>query len=282
MATFTNQATLSYNGNIVNSNIVTGNIVEVISVTKTAVDSNYTPGNDITYVLSINNTGTQPLGGITVTDNLGEYTFGGGSVVPLTYVEGSVLYYRNGVLQTAPDVTSTQPLVFANITVPADGNVTLVYDAVANGFAPPAAGGTVTNTVTVSGGGVTTPVSDSETVLVTSAPVLNIIKSLSPDTVSENEELTYTFTIQNTGNIPAAATDNVTVTDVFNPILTDITVTLNGTPLAETSYTYDETTGVFSVSPGIITVPAATYTQSADGSFVVTPGVSVLTVTGTV
>lgn len=282
MATFTNQATLSYNGNTVNSNSVTGNILEVISVTKTAVDSGYTPGDDITYVVSVTNSGTQPVAGITVTDNLGEYLFGTDTVVPLTYVEGSVLYYSNGVLQTAPDAVSTQPLTFANITVPANGNVTLVYDAVANGFAPPAADGTVTNTVTVSGGTITASVSDTETVPVDAAPVLNIIKSLSPDTVAENEELTYTFTIQNIGNTPAVATDNVTVTDVFNPILTDIVVTLNGTVIPETNYTYDEATGAFSSSPGVITVPAATYTQNTDGSFVVTPGVSIITVTGTV
>lgn len=34
MATFTNQAQLSYNGIITNSNIATGQIIEVLSVTK--------------------------------------------------------------------------------------------------------------------------------------------------------------------------------------------------------------------------------------------------------
>ena len=40
MATFTNQATLRYNGNIVNSNITTGELLEVLSATKTAVLDN--------------------------------------------------------------------------------------------------------------------------------------------------------------------------------------------------------------------------------------------------
>ena len=33
MATFTNQATLRYNGNVVNSNITTGELLEVLSAT---------------------------------------------------------------------------------------------------------------------------------------------------------------------------------------------------------------------------------------------------------
>jgi len=41
VAIFTNQATLSYNGTTVNSNIVTGNIVEVLSASKTAVGGTY-------------------------------------------------------------------------------------------------------------------------------------------------------------------------------------------------------------------------------------------------
>ena len=40
MARFTNQAQLSYNGAVVNSNIAVGEIVEVLSVSKTAVTEN--------------------------------------------------------------------------------------------------------------------------------------------------------------------------------------------------------------------------------------------------
>ena len=41
MATFTNQATLSYNGGSTNSNIITGEIIEVLTVSKTAVVVTY-------------------------------------------------------------------------------------------------------------------------------------------------------------------------------------------------------------------------------------------------
>ena len=102
--------------------------------------------------------------------------------------------------------------------------------------------------------------------------------------MTENSRLTYTFTIQNTGNTAADAAAAVVITDTFDPRLTDLAVSLNGTALtAPTQYTYDAATGVFSTVAGAITVPAATYTQdAATGAYTITPGTAVLTVTGTV
>ena len=95
--------------------------------------------------------------------------------------------------------------------------------------------------------------------------------------------MTYTFRIENTGNTPAAATDNVVLTDTFDPVLNPITVTYEGAAWTEgVNYTYNTATGAFATLPGQITVPAATYTQNPDGSYTVTPGSAVLTVTGTV
>lgn len=283
MALFTNQATLSYNNTVTTSNVTTGELLEVLSITKTAASDTYALQDTVTYVVSITNTGTAPFTGLTVTDNLGGYTFDAGTVYPLTYVDGSVLYYINGALQAAPTVVPGAPLVFSGISVPAGGNALLVYEATANQYAPPTAGSNITNEATVSGGGLATPVSDTATVSAESEPQLTISKSLSPLTVSENGQLTYTFVIQNTGNTAAVATDNAAITDTFNPALSGITVTFNGAVWTEgTDYTYDETTGLFATVPGQITVPAATYTQNSSGVWVVTPGTSTLTVTGTV
>ena len=58
MAQFTNQATLRYNGTITNSNVVTGEIREVISVTKTTLLDTYSRNGTITYLVSILNAGT--------------------------------------------------------------------------------------------------------------------------------------------------------------------------------------------------------------------------------
>ena len=284
MAIFSNQATLTYSGGTTSSNIVTGEIVDTLAVTKTAVGDTYRPGDTVTYVISLVNSGTTALTGITLTDDLGTYPFGTGTVTPLTYEDGSILYYVNGTLQGAPTVNAGPPLSIVGISVPAGGNATVVYSTTLNEFAPIGEGGTVTNTVTASGAGLSEPVVAEETVAAVEEAVLSITKSLSPTTVPENGVITYSFLISNTGNAPATATDNVTVTDTFNPILSDITVTLEGVTLTEgTDYTYDEATGVFTTVPSRITVPAATIAQDpATGAYTTLPGTALLTVSGTV
>ena len=112
MAQFTNQAQLSYNDSVVNSNVAVGEILAVLSATKTAVMNDYTRNDDITYVISILNSGSTPVSGITVTDDLGSYPFGDDTLYPLSYVDGSVHLYINGILQTPPTVTAGQSLVF--------------------------------------------------------------------------------------------------------------------------------------------------------------------------
>lgn len=283
MATFTNIATLSYNGNTTNSNIVTGEITDVLSITKTPVLDNYTNGDNITYVISIVNSGTIPYRAVLVNDNLGEYTYNTQVVYPLEYIDGSIKYYINGVLQPQPVVSSTQPLVIESIDVMPGGNTTIVYDTVVNQFAPLAPDASITNTVDVENADGTILASTSSTIYTLSEPILAISKAISPSVVTESGRLTYTFTIQNTGNVPAVATDNVVLTDTFNPVLSQLSVMLNSTVLTEGSdYNYNQVTGLFSTNSGVITVPAATYIQNPDGSFSVVPGVTTLTVTGTV
>lgn len=284
MAAFYNKATLSYNNGSTDSNIVTGELIEVLSATKTALESEYDPNGTVTYLVNIVNSGSTPYTGLTVTDDLGAYDFNAAtSVTPLTYTDGSVRYFSNGTLQAAPAVTAGTPLTFTGISVPANGNALLIYKAAVNEYAPLGTGSQITNTATVSGGGLANPITAEATVPQSNAMELSIGKSMSPETVVENGELTYTFVIQNSGNAAADAAENVTVTDTFDPVLRNLTVTLNGTPLAEnTGYTYDEDTGVFRTVAGQITVPAATYTTNpTTGARSVVPGVAVLRVTGT-
>ena len=278
MAIFTNQATLVYNGGSANSNIAVGEILEVLSADKTAVSGTYQVGELVTYVITIRNTGSAAFTNLTVTDDLG-----GGANAPLTYQDGTVLYFVNGVLQAAPAVTPGAPLVFSGITVPAGGDAVIVYQAQVNAFAPPLSGGTITNTVTITGGGLTAPVTATETVTVAVGPAISITKTITPAQVADNGRVTYTFLIQNSGNEALVATDDAVITDTFDPILTDLVVTLNGAPLAlGTGYTYDETTGQFATVPGVITVPAATFTQDPTGAYTAAPGLTTLIVTGTI
>ena len=281
MAQFTNQAQLTYRDVVTNSNVAVGETLEVLSISKTALVDTYTQGDSVTYIISLINSSGTDLNGITITDNLGAYEFGGGTLVPLTYVDGSLRYYTNGVLQPELTTDTTDGLTISGVTIPANGNAILVYETNVNGFAPLVADSTITNTAVASGSGIA-PISASETITAVSTPRLTITKSISPVPVAENGIVTYTFLIQNTGNVPVVATDNSFVTDLFNPILSDLSVSFNGQGWTEgTEYNYNEVTGLFETVPSNITVPSATYTQDpTTGVWSVTPGASTLVVSG--
>ena len=282
MATITNQAALSYNGVTTLSNIAVGELVEVLTATKTAADTTYTAGGVKTFVISLVNSSAAALTGLTVTDTLGSYTFSGNTLYPLTYVSGSLLYYVNGALQATPTVTATAPLTVTGVTVPAGGSAMLIYTARVNEYAPLGVEDSITNTVTITGGGLTSSVTATETINASTAPQLAISKSISPTMVAENGTLTYTLTLQNRGNTAADAGDELVITDTFDPILKNLTVRFNGALWTRgVHYTYDETTGTFATVVGALTVPAATFTQdAATGVFTVDPGTSELTITG--
>lgn len=281
MAVFTNFATLSYSGGRTESNTVTGELVEVLTASKNALGETYSARDDVSYVVSLVNSGTVPLDGLVVTDDLGAYTLDTQTLYPLEYVGGSVRYYQNGVLQTAPTVTATGQLVISEISVPAEGNTIIIYKTRLTDYAPLGTEASITNTATISGN--VTPITASATINMNARAELGISKSVCPTSVTENGRLTYTFVIQNSGSVEANAADSIVLSDLFDPVLTDISAVLNGNALTSpTDYTYDETTGQFTSVAGSITVPSATYTQGTDGRWTVTPGTSVLTISGKV
>ncbi len=282
MAQFTNQATLSYAGNVVSSNIAVGEIVETLSATKTAFPETYRQGDNITYVVNLVNSGTTPITNLTLTDDLGGYEFDGATVYPLTYVDGSVKVFENGAAAViAPTVTPGPPLVIEGIEVPAGGATSVVYTAEANGYAPLGTGGSIVNTASATGNGTAEA---SATVTPAEEAELAIMKSITPSAVRNNSNVVYTFTIQNFGTSEAGADVQVKVTDTFDPVLSSLTASLDGTPMTSvTDYTYSETTGLFETTEGFITVPAATPTQDpTTGIWTVTPGETTLTVSGTI
>lgn len=283
MPQFQNRAQLTYGGITLDSNTVTGEITTVLSAGKTSLAESYAQGDTVTYVLSVVNAGATAFTGLSVTDDLGAYIFGAETLYPLAYDVGSLAYFVDGVRQATPTIADTQPLTVTGITVPAGGNVILIYSATVTDSAPLGVGGVITNQALIAGGGIT-PITVTDTVTVAERAQLSITKSLCPLSVVENGEIAYTFTIENYGNTAVVATDDTVLSDTFDPTLSDITVTYNGTVWTEgTEYTYDEATGVFQSTPGAITVPAATFTQDpVTGAYTVTPGVATVTVTGTV
>ena len=283
---FTNQATLSYSNLTTNSNVVSGTLQEPLTVSKSAISGSYRQGDTVTYAVSVINSSGTAFNGLTLTDNLGAYASGttAGTVTPLTFNTGSAVLYINGTRQTtAPTVTDNAPLTITGINVPAGGNVLLLYSANANQFAPQGAASSINNTVTLSGGGLVTPLTATANTEANTAARLSVIKSLNPTTVVADQPLTYTFTIQNTGATATAASDNLILRDVFTPALDITSVTLNGVALAEgTDYNYVASTGEFTTVANRITVPAATYAQNpTTGAWTITPGTAILQVTGT-
>lgn len=284
MAIFSNQATLTWSGNSTTSNTVFGEILESLSVTKTALEETYTTGDRITYVVTLQNAAATPITGLTVTDDLGGYLFGGTAVYPLNYVQNTIALFEEGIRQSAPVVTAGPPMVITDINVPASGSTVIIYQAEVTTFADPGMGGTITNVVTVTGGGLAAPITATEIITAATQPQLTITKSLSPTQISGSERITYTFLIQNFGSTPVVATDNAAISDIFDPALTALTVTYEGAVWTQgIQYNYNPATGLFTTVPSQITVPAATTVQDpVTGAYSVVPGAVTLTVTGTI
>lgn len=283
MPLFYNQAQLFYNGNQTASNVTQGERVGVISAEKNSLNTGFSAGENISYIINIVNSGLTALTGLTVTDNLGAMTVSTGAIVPLSYVEGSLLYYVDGELRNTATATATATeLVISNVDVPAGGSAVIAYQATVNEYAPVYDNATITNTAEIEGGGLTA-IEVKDTIASTDAPELSITKTISPERVTENGRITYSFIITNTGNTAATVDDAVSVSDVFDPVLTQIDVRLDGDVLTRnTEYTYNEQTGEFAVVDGVITVPAATYERNADNVVITTPGTAILTVSGNI
>ena len=283
MAVFQNQASLRYRGLTTQSNITSGEITDNAGFVKTAVSQGYTPDGRITYVLSLTNGGTEDMNALVITDDLGAYSYEGQTLYSLAYTENSLQFYLNGELQPAGALTVIPgpPLTVDGLDLPAGANAVLVYEAQVTPYAPLGDAAVITNTATLTDG--TASRTAAATVPITAAPALTISKSVDPTVVADDGKVTYTFVLQNTGTLPTNEEDEVSVSDAFDPVLADLVVTLDGQPMARTAgYTYDDVTGAFATVPGQITVPAATCEQNADGTWSVTPGAAVLTVSGTI
>ena len=280
--TFTNQATLQFGTQLISSNIAVGQISDVIEVTKQSLSDTYTTNDTLVYTVSVRNLGETALSGLTVTDDLGAYTFGAGTVTPLSYVDGTVTLYINGALQPAPIVTTTDGLAISGINIPALGNAVIIYSATLNSYAPLETDGSITNTVTVTGAGAESATAQ-DTVSADENPILSMAKSISPIPVTAGSEVTYTLVLSNAGNTAVLPTDNAVITDTFAPLLTGLSATLDGQPMTlNTDYTYNATSGEFATMNGALTIPAATFTQDpATGEWSSEPGTATLVITGT-
>ncbi|MCQ2479935.1 MAG: DUF11 domain-containing protein [Clostridia bacterium] len=291
MAIFYNQATITYNGNTVTSNRVVGEIEEPLSIDKSALEENYRPNEPVNYVISFTNTIDTDITNASVSDNLGLYEFTPETeetpinLRSMTFVDGSGRYYVNSIEQTENlptfELDAEGNLNITGITVPANGDAMVIYKAVPNEFAPlgedtPAVARTITNIATLTSDASEEKPTATLTLPANLEPELSLEKNISPVPVIDNGEITYTFDITNTG---ATAATGVVFADTFDPILSNVTATLDGNPF--TGFDYNETTGEFTVDS--LDVPAATYTQDeTTGEWETTPGTATLVVKGTI
>ena len=287
MATqITNQARLTYtygtsNGSAA-SNIATTTLEGPLSARKRILEESYRAGEDLTYIISVSNTGSAALSNVTVLDDLGADIPAGGTeaIMPLTYA-GPAELYINGVFSSVlTPVVSADGVSFTIPSLPAGGTALILYRVLVNGTAPLSPGGTITNTATVSAASLSEPVVVSAELPVDTYADVRITKAMSPDPVTEGSALTYTFVIYNYGN---TAAENVILTDQFDPAPTNITVTVDGSAVPATEYSYvgGELTLPASGSSYELTVPAATFTQDAEtGEVAIDPGMVTVVVTG--
>ncbi len=274
-----NSATLTYNSGdntgSAASNVVSTSLLDSYSITaeKYTANDSFRPSENITYLVTVTNTGTQPLYSVEVTDNLG------GAGAPLAYVANSALVIDGGVV-IAVTPTSTNPLVIPLVNALQSGeSVTVVYVAQVSAAIADTVE-TITNTATASAtqcstAGTVTSEPTSVTITREDFAQVDIVKSVDKAVISSGDTLTYTFVIENSGNIPAT---NVVITDTLPEgfVINSIESEVDGvvTVYDAMDYTVDaNNTLILPVGEKTITVPA----RDESGNGVVT-----VTITGTV
>ncbi len=278
-----NRAQLSYSRNgetaTVLSNQTSTTLADeyVIDITKTAVTDTVRPGGNASYVVRVENTGAGTLYNVSVTDNLG--TQPGTMTAPLAYVADSAIFYINGAEVTGTDTATATDVKFTVTEPLAPGdNLVIVYAATLDDNQMDS----VENTVTAfanSGSAAGALISDTATATITpeSFASIAIVKAASATSVISGDELTYTFTMVNTGG---EAVEAISLVDElpteFN--VTSVSYTVDGvtTPVASSDYSIapPNTLTLPSISSSL-QIPVAAATSAG-------PGVTIITVTGTV
>src|SRR5438034_1101136 len=176
----------------------------ILAVSKTDSPDPVAAGGNLTYTLSYSNTGNANATGVVITDTVPANT---------TFVSATA----GGTLASG---VVTWPV--GNLAAGATGSVQMVVRV-----ASPLANGTsITNSTYSIDSNETSPVSGaSVSTAVTSAPILAVSKTDSPDPVAAGGNLTYTLSYSNTGNANATG---VVLTDTIPANTTFVSATAGG------------------------------------------------------
>ena len=227
------------------SNVIV--LIPALTIVQTATPTTAVPGSTITYTVTATNTGQLPYTGATFTDSLAGVLDDAAYNTDASATSGTVGFADEAVTWTgdlAPGVSST---ITYTITVdnPETGDASLV------------------NTITSTTSGNNCPSGGTDprcntTVAVTALTTLTFEKVASVPSFTENEVVTYTITVSNSGLTPYV---DATFTDALADVLDN--ATYNGDAAAGT--------GTVAVADGVLTW---TGTVPASGSTTVTYSVT--------
>ncbi len=163
-------------------------VIDLSTSTKTADRSEAVAADQITYTITIRNTGSSPVNNLVVVDNIPFHT---------VYVPNSTRLNGSSVA----DVSGKTPLE-GGITIPligANSSATVTFAVKVDVAAPD--GASITNTASISWGSITRYLTASTVVR---APLMQLMKSVSPlGSVDPGTVLTYTVTFRNAGHSDA-------------------------------------------------------------------------------
>ncbi|MCI4463267.1 MAG: DUF11 domain-containing protein, partial [Caldisericum sp.] len=162
----------------------------ILSIDKVDTQDPVTAGSNITYRITVKNTGNMVAHNVIITDSTPQNT----TFVSAQFIQGT------GTI-TSPPQGGTGSITFAITSINKDE--TVIVELVVKTNSPLPNGTQITNTASVKSDEIQTPLQDTETTTIGSAPVLNISKTSSPNPVSAGDNITYTITVTNNGNMDA-------------------------------------------------------------------------------
>lgn len=277
-----NQASLTYlygenSQGTALSNVATTNLEGPVTINKTALQESYRGGTQITYIVTITNSGDCAGTGYTLTDDLGTFTNGTCTSTPLNYVGPAQLYIGGQFYGDLTPTLAQGSVTFDIPALPCNTSAMLIYVAEVNQCANLAVGASIDNTVTLTGGNLCEDLTDTNVLDVAVYADVDIIKSMTPNPFVSGGTLTYTFDLLNYGNTEAT---DIVLTDVFNPAPETIAVTVNGEVLSPASYSY--VNGVLTIpATAGVTIPAAEFVLN-NCCYATTAGQTEIVVTGVV